>query len=176
MDMYDLEKFKEGSEQELKNIMDEYEKPLLRYCYSILFNFTDAEDVVQAVFVKAYFRRDSIKSKETFSAFLYAIAYSESVDIIRKRKKNIFKKSEESTINKNYMSEMVRNALQTLSSEDRAIVYGRIVEEYSYGELAEIHNKKEATLRKRYERAKDKLASELEKCRSVQIKEKGELI
>ncbi len=42
--------------------MDEYEKPLLRYCYSILFNFTDAEDVVQAVFVKAYFRRESIKS------------------------------------------------------------------------------------------------------------------
>lgn len=55
MDMYDLEKFKEGSEQELKNIMDEYEKPLLRYCYSILFNFTDAEDCSASSICKSLF-------------------------------------------------------------------------------------------------------------------------
>lgn len=36
--MYDLEKFKEGSEQELKNIMDEYES--LYFVIAIVFCLT----------------------------------------------------------------------------------------------------------------------------------------
>jgi len=50
-----------------------------------------------------------------------------------------------------------------LSALDRAVVYGRAVEELKFEELAEMHGKSAASLRKRYERARKKLSKILEK-------------
>jgi len=48
-----------------------------------------------------------------------------------------------------------------LKPQDRALVYARIIEGYSYEELAAQMGTSAAVLRKRYERAKRKLASSL---------------
>ena len=52
----------------------------------------------------------------------------------------------------------LRAALEALSPEERGLVFGRVMEGRSYEELSGIYGKSAATLRKRYERARKKLA------------------
>ena len=57
------------------------------------------------------------------------------------------------------LSEEMVKALCALSPEDRAIVYGRVVDECGYGELAQRFGKSEAWARKRYSLARKRLAA-----------------
>ena len=57
-----------------------------------------------------------------------------------------------------YIGPELRTALGKLTHQERGLVFGRVMEERSYDELAEIYGVGAATLRKRYERARKKLA------------------
>lgn len=59
------------------------------------------------------------------------------------------------------MSEELLEALSKLSGMERALIFNRIIEERDYKELEEIYHLPAATLRKRYERARKKLAKQL---------------
>ena len=59
------------------------------------------------------------------------------------------------------MSDALASAMRRLSPEERAIVYERAVEETPYAELAQRLGMREAAVRKKYERAKKKLAAML---------------
>lgn len=60
-----------------------------------------------------------------------------------------------------YIGPELRRALEALSPADRGLVFGRVLEGLSYEELSQIYGKSAAALRKRYERARKKLAAEL---------------
>ena len=164
--MIDVDEFIKGNERELEKLMSQLTKPLMRYCSSILLNFADAEDAVQTTFIKVYKKRHTLKNPDALNTFIYRIAYSVCIDIIRSRKLFIPLNEEVENIKQiedEYFSEILHDALLKLSPFDRALVYSRIVEEYSYKELSEIHKKSEVSLRKRYERAKNKLQQILKK-------------
>src|SRR5690606_41901636 len=57
-------------------------------------------------------------------------------------------------------SEETLRALQKLKPKERAILYGRIMEEQSYEELSLLTGSSSAALRKQYERARDKRSEE----------------
>jgi len=152
----DSEAFIRGCEAALKELIDEMQTPLMKYSYGILLNYADAEDAVQSAFVKVYMNRKNIRNPNTLPAYLYRTTYNMSVDIIRKRRFFIME-SQPANKNCDYISEEMLDALGKLSTLDRALVYGRAVEEMDYKELSDIHGKSEQSLRKRYERAKKKL-------------------
>ena len=148
----DAHAFIQGCEMALKEIIEEMRLPLMKYSYSILLNYADTEDAVQTAFIKTYINRKKIRDPRALSAYLYRLTYNASVDIVRKRR--IFVKEPQSpNSNCNYISEEMIAALGKLAALDRALVYGRAVDEMSYSELSEIHGKSEQSLRKRYERA-----------------------
>lgn len=146
-----------GGEKELNYAIDLYGQPLLRYCHNILCDYYEAQDVVQITFIKAYKKRKSFKIGTSLSAWLYRIAYTTCMDSLRKKKLMFFKlphKENDST----FMSDELKSALSTLSARDRALVFSRVIDEKSYLELEEIYQISAATLRKRFERAKKRLA------------------
>ena len=152
-----------AGEAGLEIIMSQYSSALLRYCHSILCDYHEAQDAVQTVFIKAYQSRNKFTgSDKDLSNFLYKIAYNTCIDIIRKRKSGLelFKNErlKSSQSNAGYIPENLKCALNLLSVLDRAIIYGRAVEELKFEELAEIHGKSAALLRKRYERTRKKLS------------------
>lgn len=160
MDKKDLDlTFSSGGEDELEYAMEIYGQPLLRYCHNILCDYAEAQDVVQITFIKAYRNRQSFKKGTTFSPWLYRIAYTTCMDSLRKRRWSIFEYSTKS--NQEYMSQDLQQALLTLSGVERALIFSRIIDEKSYTELEEIYHVPASTLRKRYERAKNKLAKTL---------------
>jgi len=59
------------------------------------------------------------------------------------------------------MSEDIKIALGVLTPEDRALVISRVIDGMDFKQLSQIYGIRDATLRKRYERAKTKLANTL---------------
>lgn len=155
------------TESDLEQLVRRYQEPLLRYCTGITGNREDAEDVVQTAFLKAWMKRSSQKNRESLKSWLFRIAYTTSVDLLRTRHRtdvipdNLTEQA--SCEGDPGISEEMRAALASLSVLDRAIVEERILEEMSYEEMAEIHRLPAATLRKRYSRARKKLQNTLKK-------------
>ncbi|MCL2559257.1 MAG: RNA polymerase sigma factor [Turicibacter sp.] len=146
---------------QIEDLIETYSERLLRYATSILYHHQDAEDVVQDVFVAAYQHLDTFDGKH-LSAWLYRITYNKSINLLRRRKVLPFGEVPVDTVVENQnndFSERTLQALGKLKPQERALLYGRIVEGYCYEELAEQMGVRPATLRKRYERAKAKLAA-----------------
>lgn len=153
-------RFSTGGEIELQEAITLYGQALTRYCHNILCDYHEAEDVVQITFVKAYEKRAKFEAGTSLSSWLYRIAYTTCMDVIRKRKWLFFMPSQQSQ-QESFMSEELKEALSTLSVMERALIFGRIIEERDYQELEEIYQIPSATLRKRYERARKKLSNQL---------------
>ena len=158
----------------LEEAIEAYGKPILRYCHSILCNYHDAQDAVQTTFIKAY-RADSTGNvslgpgcENKFRTWLYRIAYHTCLDMLRKRQRFLrfletaAKPESSYQMEACYISDELKAALLALSTQDRALVFNRIIDELEYNELSAIYETSPAALRKRYERAKKKLAKRLE--------------
>lgn len=157
--------FDDIGEIELNKAVELYGHRLLRYCHNILCDYTDAQDAVQETFIKAYYKRNLFRKNISLQAWLYRIAYTTCIDMLRYRKilnflplkgrEFLFKDEKE------YMSDEMKAALMKLSAKDRALIFSRVIDEKSYKELESIYDASSDVLRKRYERAKKKLANDL---------------
>ena len=107
----------------------------------------------------------------SLSAWLYRIAYTTCMDVIRKKKFQIILhkdiKEKEVIDEGAYMSEELKDALLQISPKERALIFSRILDEKDYSELEIIYNASAQTLRKRYERAKKKLAKALRESKDT---------
>jgi len=149
---------------ELETIIAAHGKQLLRYCCALLRDYHESQDVVQTTFLKALSKRDSIKSE--LVPWLYRTAYNNCIDILRRRKWQRFLFVEERDSKTSYqmedgMNEEIREALGVLTPKDRALVVCRALDDLDYEQLSQIFNASPSALRKRYERAKKKLAQAL---------------
>ncbi|MCL2223835.1 MAG: sigma-70 family RNA polymerase sigma factor [Defluviitaleaceae bacterium] len=137
-------------------------KQLLRYCSALLRDYHEAQDVVQTTFLKALSRRDN----KDLVPWLYRTSYNHCIDILRKRKWSLFTFVDERDCTESYqmedgMSDEIRAALGVLTPKDRALVVSRALDDLDYDQLSSIFGASPSTLRKRYERAKKKLAQAL---------------
>ena len=151
--------FMAGSHQALKDIMREYSPALLRYCHNILCDYHEAQDALQMTFIKAYDRRASFRDGAPISPWLYKIAYTTCIDMLRRKRLTLitFTPEPQTPVREEYIPDNIRTALMKLSAMDRALVFGRVMEERSYEELSAILGKSASALRKRYERARRRL-------------------
>ena len=156
--MFDGNALISGNETEFEKAIEELSPELFRYAVGILLSHSDAEDAVQNAFISLWQKRSTIKNPEAVRAYLYKSVYRASVDIMRKKKISIpvMQVSQEQSL-----SEELCTALSKLSVMERAIVYERAVNETSYAELAERTGLKEENIRKKYERARKKMAKYL---------------
>jgi len=169
--------FDDIGEIELNKAVELYGHRLLRYCHNILCDYTDAQDAVQETFIKAYYKRNLFRKNISLQAWLYRIAYTTCIDMLRYRKIRNFlphkRREFMSKDEKEYMSDEMKVALMSLPAKDRALIFSRVIDEKSYEELESIYDASSATLRKRYERAKKKLADALRKGYTNNEREEG---
>lgn len=118
---------------------------------------------MQEVFLSAYQNRATFDG-ENLSAWLYKITYNRSLNQLKRRRIFYFGEIGGEVVSpekdKGLSDESLR-ALKKLKPRDRALLYGRIMEGQSYEELSLLTGTSSATLRKQYQRAKDKLAKYL---------------
>lgn len=139
-----------------------YGKNILRYCNSILCDYHEAEEVTQDIFIKAYKKKSKFKDGTSFSSWLYKIAYRTCIDNLRKKKFHLYltKDIKSYTLNSppSGISDELKEALLKIPPKDRALIFSRVFDKKDFKELEIIYNVSSQTLRKRYERAKKKLA------------------
>lgn len=76
---------REGDMIAFYNIYERYCKRLYGFVLRYIKNETDAEDIVQEVFIKVWESRNKIDVYSSFEAFLFTIAYNSTISLFRKR-------------------------------------------------------------------------------------------
>ncbi len=132
---------------------------LTGYCAAMV-GPADAEDAAQEAYFRLWKNLYKLPNEAAANAYLYKTAYRICVDLLRARKR--FREPERPEDNDRLsLSDGMTAALRTLSPADRAVVWGRIVEEESYAEIAAKFGKSEAWARKRMSLARKRLAAAL---------------
>lgn len=145
---------------EIDALIEIYYDKIYKYCFSILRNAHDAEDAVQEVFLKAI-KNGKFTSFENQNAWLYKVSYFHCMNKIKRTKLLAFipfiENQNGSIAIENESDEELQYILARLKPEERALIVLRIVEDYSFEEIALIFEKPASTIRKRFERLKEKI-------------------
>jgi len=129
-----------------------------------LCDYYEAQDAVQLVFIKLHNNLSKVEQSK-LKAWLFKVSYNTCIDILRKKRFSLLLSKADNAIEPIYIAEKNNDklyaALATISAKDRALVFSRAIDNAEYSELEKIYGVSAAALRKRYERAKTKLANKL---------------
>jgi len=83
-----LSRLKNGDMLVFDQVYELYSHKLFSFIYKILKNKAEADDIVQEVFIKIWESRDKLENYKLLNAYIFTIAYNNSIDLIRKRINN----------------------------------------------------------------------------------------
>jgi len=145
-----------------------------RHIYYRVGNETDAEDLTQQVFLKAWQAIHRYKKTASpFIAWLMTISHNVIVDFYRTRKDNAYLEAEvlasdsasspERSTEASFEQQRLRKAILQLGSDEQQVVILRFIEGFEFTEIASLLKKKEGNIRVILHRALVKLRNILEK-------------
>lgn len=68
-------------------LVDKYKNLICDLCYKYTYDYNEAQDLSQEIFLKAYRKLDAFKGDSSFSTWLYRIGVNTCIDWARKNKK-----------------------------------------------------------------------------------------
>ena len=167
---------KNGDTLAFYNIYERYCKKLYHFVLKSIKQETDAEEIVQDVFVKIWEMRDKIETNTSFESFLFRIAYNETMDLFRKRiseKKYVeyiksIQQSEATTnttdeLRYNELSREIDSLLEELTPRQREVFCLSRSEGFSNKEISKKLDISENTVKKHLLNARSYLKSHLDK-------------
>ena len=133
----------------IESLFREHIDAVYNVAYRVLWNASDAEDVVQAAFVKAFTRLDQLEDGAKARPWLLQITYREAITVVRRRRDvptdPLELPENPSTAHgpddraiANSIAEQISAALSQLRDDERMAVVLRDVEELSMREVAKI--------------------------------------
>jgi RNA polymerase sigma-70 factor (ECF subfamily) len=163
-----IRQVQEGHTQAYAFIVRNFQNQIFAYCWRLLGNRQEAEDAVQDILVKAFENIHMYKPKVSFSSWLYKVAYHHCLNLIRRKKlqqrftfgllqKDLTSRSAAHEVESRLFSEPLSKALAKLTIEERNLLVLRIFQEKPFAEIAEILDKNEETVKKKFARTKMKL-------------------
>lgn len=81
-----IQGLRDGDESAFRYLVDNYKDRVFNTAIGIVQNAEDAEDVAQEVFIQVYRSIHSFKGESKLSTWLYRIATTRSLDLLRSRK------------------------------------------------------------------------------------------
>ena len=81
-----IQGLKSGDEASFKYLVDTYQDRIFNTAIGIVQNAEDAEDVAQEVFIQVYRSIHSFKGESKLSTWMYRIATTRALDLLRSRK------------------------------------------------------------------------------------------
>ena len=161
-----------GDPEAFGTLVERYQHEYMRFAVRMLGTREDADEALQAAFVRAYRSLAQCRSPERFGAWLYRIVVNEcrSRATRRGRRERWFVRDEavlERTAAAHAhdgaaVREEIQRALGRLPTEQREAFVLKYVEELSYEEIAEVTGVGVSALKMRVKRACDRLRALLE--------------
>ena len=154
---------------------------LNNFAYHLTYNQSDAEDLVQETFLKAYRFIDKYDEGTNAKAWLFRILKNAFINEYRKKSKapqavdidqaNLLKDEDEKAFKgfndlreemfQNMMGDEITNAINTLQEDFRTVILLCDVEDFTYEEIATILEIPIGTVRSRLHRARNLLREKL---------------
>ena len=142
-------------DQALEVLVRNYRREIYDLCVRISGNATEAEDLAQETFIKAYENLGKFRGEASPKTWLYRIAFNQCVSFKRKMKRwrmtrvddenDIFEteialsvESSELALERKDLAEQAFGELKNLPVRQRTAVILRMVKELSYAEIARI--------------------------------------
>ncbi|MFD2043610.1 sigma-70 family RNA polymerase sigma factor [Ornithinibacillus salinisoli] len=157
----------------IEMIMDTYGDEIKRLVYTYMKNSADTDDVTQEVFVTIYQKLTTFQGKSSLKSWIYSIAINKCKDYLRswhsrnKRLKEKLTQSAQASDNNSetpedfYMkqneSNQLLNQVMGLPIKYREVITLFYFKELSTKEIGHVLGMKEATVRTRLARGRDKL-------------------
>ena len=169
-----------GNPEAFGQLVGKYQQRLYHSVVRLLGNSSDATDVTQEAFIQAYEKLGSFRGESAFYSWLFKIAWNGAMSWRRKRRPvNSLETMRESAgvepSDRNPLAApehplevterqmLVRQALQDLSEEYRAVLILKEMEDLSYEEIARIVECPIGTVRSRIHRGREELRQRLRK-------------
>lgn len=160
-------------------IVHRYESAIFRYVKRLgCRDKSDADDVLQEIFIKVFINLNDYDPNLKFSSWLYRIAHNETISFFRKKKarpnvldvndaEGFFENLVDETdfvelAHQNYDAQIVRDAFSVINKKYKEILMLRFLEEKSYTEISDILRIPEGTVATLISRGKKELKSILE--------------
>ena len=150
-----IQRCRNGDQDALKEIFERYREKVYRIAYGVVRQREDALDIVQEVFIKLFRSLRNFKGESRFYTYLYRMAMNTAIDHARKAKKfpsssideeggfhprEGSEKGPDRVFLRKELGTKLREALETLSPEQRTAILFKEVEGLSYREIAETMN------------------------------------
>ena len=134
-------------------------KDMYRLAYYYLGNAQDAEDVVGETVIKAYQKFGSLRKKEAFKSWIFAVLVNQCKTFLcKKTEKGTTELVEEPSFEPSMEDNtVVKDLLSVLSEEEKQIVVLSVFGGYKGEEIARVLHIKHGTVRTKYRRALKKM-------------------
>jgi len=128
--------------QDYNQCVDKYADGVYRFILKNIRDEETAKDVVQDAFTKMWIKHKDVDAKKSKS-YLFTAAYHTMIDYIRKDRKQevddgFLERNRIDTNSYSDLSEILTEALETLSPIQKSVVLLRDYEGYSYREIGDI--------------------------------------
>lgn len=171
-DQYYIDAAINGDTRAFATLVDRYKHMVFTLAMKILKSKEEAEEVSQDVFIKVYGAMQTFKGDAKFSTWLYKIAYYQSLDYLKKQKRNLNTSSIDSdkaydipsienTLNgleENERKLVIKSAIDNLPEDDAVVITLHYFEELSLKEIAVIMGIEANTVKIRLFRSRKRLA------------------
>ena len=166
-----------GDSEAFTELVRRYQRAVYRVAYGLTRNASDADDLAQEAFVRAYQALDRFRVGEPFYPWISRIAVNLAYSLFRRRKRRpetsiepMLEAGHQWEGGEDPIEDVARRereghmkaAFDELSQEHQAILVLRVVEGLSYGEIAESLHIPTGTVMSRLSRARAELKKHLE--------------
>jgi RNA polymerase sigma-70 factor (ECF subfamily) len=192
---FSLEALRSGNKAEFARLVNRYSNQVYRIAMKIVADASDAEDVLQETFIKAYKGLPGFEGRSSLATWLFRIATNEALMVVRKRKPDFvlvdepdYSEEEEG----NYQLQLtdwccmpeaelltdetrsyLEQAMQNLTPALRVVFVLRDIEGFSIKETADALDVSEQVVKTRLLRARLRLREDLSQYYGIKMAERS---
>lgn len=170
-----IAKARAGDREAFSILVQRYERRVVGVALAVVHNQDDALELAQETFVRAFENLKNFESRSSFSTWLYRIAANLSIDFWRREGRYSVLRGEDAeneirrlpsaegdsyrAATQTELGNKLKEALQQLTPEHRAVVLLREVEGLSYDEISDVLQCPRGTVMSRLHYARNRLRS-----------------
>lgn len=156
-----IQQAQEGSQEAFLSLISLYDRPVMSVIYRFSCDLYDREDLYQEIFLRCFSSLKKFSFKSTFSTWLYRLALNGCIDYMKKKPVVSQLQSEPASPSPDWEQrerlQAIHTAAQKLSKPQRICFHLHYVEDWKTGEIAELMNLTEGTVKSHLNRAREKI-------------------
>lgn len=167
-----LQRYRNGDATAFRTLVLRYQRPVYNAAYWVLRNGDDAADVAQTVFLRLADKADDYDPQHKLFSWIYRMAVNESLNVMRRNNREEALDDDadfadddapdpQQQLQDGERAAHLRKALMKMSVNDRTVLTLRHFSELSYGEIAEVLQVDEKTVKSRLFEARQRLRAML---------------